>query len=225
MKRRKKNQPTTAGMATGRVKNQKSVSGRGKKDNFRFKVSLIFLSAALLISTILFLIAAINCTKRVVTKNQVPAAGMQAVINKAKDSMSFSKTGVVSGEDLDFEVTVPSQMGDWFFRSGFVKSPVDNELSDQYVQIYIPVSGKTDSKNIDDRYKNILTIKKFLSSEWEEIESGCQKKNLLYCEMAGTKIDEKGGHVYSFSQLENCPQNLAAKCQLAAKILETFKFK
>ena len=221
MKRRKKN-TIAAGAAAARTK--KTIGQAEDSGSFRFKVSLVFLIAALLAASLLLLLGANRFPIK--SKAGQCAAGVALQTGtKIKNNPTASGTSILDDASLDFKITVPNQIGNWVFKTGYIKSPVEDSLSDQYVQIFLPVSGKDGSKNFEERYSNILTIKKFSSSEWKKLESGCQKDNSLYCDMAGSKIEEKGSSVYSYSGSKDCPQELKSKCQLADKIVETFTLK
>jgi hypothetical protein len=147
-------------------------------------------------------------------------------INNVSKKVPVKKTGqTLKDPGLDFELTVPTGLGEWQYKTGFIKSPVDDALSDQYMQIFVSVKGATGSNNFEDRNKNILTIKKFTAAEWKKLEKGCQNDNKLYCDAAGTKLAEKNDFVYAYTKEENCPKDIEARCRLADKLIESFNLK
>lgn len=127
--------------------------------------------------------------------------------------------------EIDFELTVPSDIGEWFYKIGYIKSPVDDSLSDQYAQIFVALKKDSASNNFEDKNKNILTIMKFSASEWKKLEKGCQADNKIYCETAGEKIAEKDDFVYAYTKMKNCPKDIEARCRLADKMIESFNLK
>lgn len=200
-----------AGFAAGRAKNFRK--------NLRFDVSLVILIGMLVFSTLLFLVA---LNKSLVKKTGAVLSGRLPNIQ----SHGMKKAGSCPLKDpsIDFELTIPDQLDDWMYKTGYVKSPVDDSLSDHYVQIFVPVAGAV-SNNFEDQNKNILTVLKFSQNEWDKLERGCQKGNEIYCEGAGKMLAEKDGSVYAYKKFESCPKSIEAKCNLAEKIIQSFKLK
>lgn len=210
-----------------KTKSEKGVSGELKKKekNLRFEVSLVFLIAGLLAATLLLLISVNNHLSIRVKSEQPSAEVVSKAQAKNKTSQVAADLNLLENVSLDFQLTIPPQLSGWIYKTGYVKSLVDDNLSDQYLQIYFPSPEKTASKNFEERYVNILTIKKYASSEWKELEKGCQNDNRILCELAGSKLIEKGDKVYSFTKSTDCPGSLKSKCNLAEKIVGSFKLK
>lgn len=197
------------------------IKGSAKeRKNFRFSVSLILLTAVLEVSLLMLLMSLIN-TQTVRGGDEsfaVPAA-------KSAKRLVKPASQKLNDPSLDFELTVPAQLGEWLYKTGYIKSPVDDELSDQYLQVYLPDSGKAKSRNFDEMTKAVLTIKKFTADEWKKLEKGCQNENSLFCEAAGTKMAEKNGSVYAYNKISNCPSGMENKCSLADRIADSFQLK
>lgn len=189
---------------------------RHRHSENRFKVSLIFLIAALALAVFIFLFTLIGLqnSRLAAQASPVPSPGAQAA----------AKT-VLDDPNLDFTFKMPSQLGQWLYKTGSVKSPVDETLSNQYASVYVPRSVKAGTSNFDDLTQNILTVRQFSKKEWEKLESGCQKGNQLFCEAAGKKMGEKNGTVYAYTVPASCPADTKTKCSLAEKIVSTFTLK
>ncbi len=190
-----------------------------KRKNIRFEVSLVILIGILTFSTYLLLMSLNRSSgggssrAPAITNSRISSAGVKRPADyQLKDA------------SIDFETRVPSQIGDWFYKIGYVKSPADETLADQYVQVFVPISG-TDSNNFEDKNKNILTIRKYTKTEWDDLEKGCRKGNQFYCETAGKMIAEKNGSVYAYAISEDCPKIIETKCRLAEKIIGYFRLK
>lgn len=138
---------------------------------------------------------------------------------------NFSINPVLENINLDFTLKIPSQLGEWLYKIGYAKSPIDETLSNQYVAIYVPQNGKPETNNFDDLVKDILTVRQFSQKEWKKLESGCKKGNQFYCETAGAKISEKNDKVFAYTKPGNCPKSIEARCRLADGIIESFKLK
>jgi hypothetical protein len=213
-----------------KIKSEKSALEREKSTNTKskrpesklFEVFLVVFIAILGISILLLSFSLTSLS------GWTPATGA-SVLTKAKNvskNVSAKKISqTINDPGLDFELTVPPGIGDWFYKTGNIKSPVDDALSDQYVQIFVRLKKTTGSKNFEDQNKSILTIKKFTADEWKKLEKGCQNDNLLYCEAAGTKVAEKGESVYAYTKTGNCPKDIEAQCRLADKLIESFSLK
>jgi len=154
------------------------------------------------------------------------AASLSKPIVQAKPG-----TRILDDSSLDFKITVPVQLGTWLYKIGEVKSPVDDTPSNQYLRIYVQLSGAK-SNNFDQQNKEILTIRKFSADEWKAIEKACQKGKEDVCSAGGmflaNETDPESGdlnNVYAFSKPVDCPQSLEAKCSLADKIIQSFQLK
>ena len=198
----------------------KATRKKTKKSDLRFDISLVVLIALLSASTYIFLLVLVRNQNRAYYQ----AGGTFVGDTKANwNGKVFSGGQVLEDESLGFKLAMPRQLGSWMYKIGYVKSPTDDSLSDQYVKIYVPLDPAAGSNNFEKQYQDILTIRKFSSGEWKELEKGCGKKNLVYCEEAGTKIDEKGGSVYVYTKAEKCPNEIAPKCVYIDGIIRSFK--
>lgn len=209
---------------TSHMKSGRGVSGRSlASSEMRFKVSLVILMALLSISAYLFVfVLALNSSPR--------ALGSSGSINtnifrKAISSKVLARSSVLNDSSLDFKLTIPKEIGAWIYKIGYVKDPLDDSQSDQYVKIYLPLGMKTISSNFDDQYKEVLTIIKFPKKNWNKLDSGCQKGNSSYCDQAGTKIGENDESVFAYIKMDDCPQALQSKCLNIGKIIDSFQLK
>jgi hypothetical protein len=194
---------------------------KSRRSEARFRVSLVFLIAGLAFSLFLFLLTLIG------TQSGRSAAKLAPVLpagTAAADS-SFSKNPLLKDPNLDFTLKIPPQLGEWLYKIGYVKSPVDETLSNQYVNIYIPQSTNSSTNNFDDLAKSILSIRQFSQKEWVKLEKGCQKGNQFYCETAGVKVGEKDSRVFAYIKPGDCPKRIEAKCRLAGTIIKSFTLK
>jgi hypothetical protein len=188
----------------------------------RFSVSLVILMGMLTFSLMLFLFS--------LNKSSVVSAETYTKkIVPIKSDSGLKKTGnqTLNDDLLDFSIAVPSQIGDWFYKTGEVKSLTDDSISNQYLRIFIPFPGKK-SNNFDQQNKNILTIRKFSADEWSDIEKNCQKENI--CDAAGKMIAKNTDSnddewVYAYTRSEDCPKSIEAKCNFVDKIIESFRLK
>jgi len=204
----------------GALKKMK-IFGLGRRSETRFKISLVFLIAGLVFSLFLLLLTAIN-----VQNNRVAAGPVPASLTKAGMAGSnFSRNPVLKDSSLDFTLKIPPQLGEWLYKTGYVKSPVDETLSDQYVIVYVPQGAASATNNFDDLAKNILTIRQFSQKEWDKLENGCRKGNQFYCETAGARVGEKNDKIFAYTKPESCPKSVEAKCQLADRIIKSFVLK
>ena len=195
------------------------------KKNMRFNVSLIILSAVLEVSIFILLISLINA------QSSPSVAGASANVPTGVPSKAMVKAAdqKLSDPALDFELTIPAAMGEWLYKTGNVKSLVDDTKSDQYLQIYLPATGTPKSRNFEDLTKTILTIRKFTADEWKKMDKSCSKGNTDYCDAIGTIINNiprlSTDTVYGYTKMDNCPKELAAKCDLVDKIIGSIKIK
>lgn len=187
----------------------------------RFKISLVFLIAGLVFSLFLFLLTAINVQSNRAAVSPVPISPTGSGV---ADS-NFSGSSTLNDSGLSFSLKIPVQFGEWMYKTGYVKSPVDDALSNQYVTIYITQSAASATNNFDELTEDILTIRQFSREEWEKLEKGCEKGNQFYCETAGVEIGEKNGKVFAYTKPGNCPKNIEAKCQLVDQIIKSFTLK
>lgn len=104
-----------------------------------------------------------------------------------------------------------------------MKSLTDDALSNQYVKIYVPSGQTAQSNSLDDKYQEMLAIRKFSDGEWKEMEKGCAKGNQFYCEDAGTKIADMDGSVWAYTAAKNCPRELEQKCKSVEGIIKSFQ--
>jgi hypothetical protein len=192
----------------------------GEKASLRFSVSLIILTAVLEASLFILLLSLINAQT-----TRGGDASFAAPTVKSAEKLVRPVSQNINDPNLDFELNVPAQFGEWLYRTGYIKSPVDDGLSDQYLRIYLPDSGKMKSRNFDERTTAVFTIKKFTADEWKKLEKGCQNENSLFCEAAGTKIAEKNRSVYAYNKISSCPPEMKSKCGLINKIVDSFQLK
>ena len=156
----------------------------------RFSVSLVILIGMLAFSAMLLLFSLNKSVARSAGSGASKAA-------PAEDNSGLKKTEdqVLNDTSLDFKVTVPAEFRAWFYKTGEVKSPTDDSLSDQYFRIFVPLAGAK-SNNFDQQNKDILTIRKFSLDEWAGIEKSCQKNKKDICDAGGELIaktsDSKG---------------------------------
>jgi hypothetical protein len=191
-----------------------------RKSETRFRISLIFLMAGLLLSAFILILTLISAQN-----NQTMARTFTPVNAGAKTSAKFSANPILEDPSLDFTLKIPTQLGQWLYKTGFVKSLVNETLSDRYVTIFIPRNAKTGTNNFDDLTQDILIVRQFVKEEWKKLETGCGKGNQIYCEAMGEKIGEKNDAVWAYTKAKTCPKDIEAKCSLADKIAETFTLK
>jgi hypothetical protein len=217
---RKKTKKTTK-----KTKSNNAVPGK-KLDHkeMRFSMSLVILIGMLTFSLLLLLLT--------LNKTSVVYAVAKKTANKpiaTRAVMQKSKTQTLNDSRIDYGLTIPTQIGKWFYKVGQVKSPTDDSLSDQYLKILIPVPGSS-SSNFDNQYQDVLTIRKFSADEWSDIQKACKKEKQDICEAGGQVIanapeSEDSEWVYAYTKSDDCPKNIEAKCALVDKILESFKLK
>ena len=193
----------------------------GGEKNFRFNLSLIILMAVLESALFMLLLTLINAQT---TQGENRSFSYAPAASSAKKLIKPASQKL-NNPNLDFDLTVPVQLGEWLYKTGDVKSLVDDKISDQYLQVYLPTGDKTNSRDFNEMTTAVLTIKKFTANEWKKLEKGCQKDNSLFCEAAGTKIAEKNGSVYAYNKISNCPSGMENKCGLVDKIIGSFQLK
>lgn len=221
MARRIKTKSGSSGAKSGL--NKKFFPTRAKtKTDLRFNVSLVFLIAMLSISAYLLLF---SLTENGNAFRSTSNFAQKTAAVRSPNAVSSGKNQLLDDSALDFKLTVPSRLGQWMYRIGNVKGLTDDSLSNQFVKIYIAQKPVNSSTSFDDCYRDVLTIRKFSLEEWNEIEKGCNKGNLIYCEGAGTKIDEKDGSVWAYTKAENCSGETKTDCAYIEKIVGSFRFK
>lgn len=194
------------------------------RKDMRFSVSLVILIGMLTFSLMLLLFS-LNKSATVSAKTEAKEAPQHFT-----DSWPKKPNGqILNDKSLDFNITIPAELGQWLYKTGEVKSLTDDSLSDQYLRIFVPVPGDR-SNNFDQQNKEIMTIRKVSSDEWSDAQKGCQKGKQDICDAAGKMIangpDSQGdGWVYTYLKPADCPKNIEAKCNLADKIIESFNLK
>lgn len=202
---------------------KKSVLPHHKEEkNFRFSVSLIILTAVLEISLFILLLTLVS--GQTIKKDGSPFFVATA---STKKDLPASSSQELDDAGLDFTLEIPAKLGDWKYKIGYVKSQVDDTLSNQYLRIYLPYGKVKNSRNFDEANKSFLTIMKFSSKEWAKLEKGCDKGNLTFCEEKGSKIAETDASVYAYNETSDCAENKTepTKCELIEKITRSFKLK
>jgi hypothetical protein len=207
-------------------KKKKSILSGGPKkwEHVRFSVSLIVMTAFLEIGVLLLLISLVGGSFKASGKSFVEFPN--PIVNSASVSnVNPANPGFLDDAGLDFRVSIPATWIGWVYKIGNVKSPIDDSLSDQYVQVFLPDESKRKSNNFDERQRKMFTIMKYSEKEWKKISTSCEKENLPYCDMMGKEIGRKDGSVFSYFSEKNCPKVFEAKCREVDKILESFKLK
>jgi len=203
-------------------KKGKTVSSAKARENMRFSASLVVSIAFLLTATLLLLVSLNGMSLPRITseKKIVPTVPV-----KPLNSIKPSAFAILDDKELDFQVAIPSDWKGWVYKTGFVKSPVDDSLSDQYVRIFLPDPEKSSSKNLDDQKKIMLTIMKFTTAEWKKLSNGCEKENTFFCETMGKEIARNDESVYSYVAEKNTSSVFAGKYRQVDKVIESFKLK
>jgi hypothetical protein len=196
--------------------------GAKARKDLRFNISLVFLIAMLSISAFLLLF---SLTENGKAFRDAPSLTQKTAAVSSVNSVSSGKNRLLNDPGLDFRLTVPPQLSQWIYRIGNVKGLTDDSLSNQFMKIYAATKSAGSSTSFDDCFKDVLTIRKFSAEEWEDIEKGCDKGNLIYCEGAGTKINEKDGSVWAYIKSEGCSKKTEASCAYIEKIIGSFEFK
>jgi len=189
------------------------------RKDMRFKVSLVILIGMLTFSAMLLLFSLNNSSSVNAEAGTSAALPMEHLSGIKKPSGQ-----TLSDSALDFRLTVPAELGEWFYKTGEVKSLTDDSLSDQYFRMFIPLPGAK-SNNLDERNKDILTIRKFSADEWSAVEKSCKKEKKDICDAAGTLIVKNDESAYAYLKPADCPKSIGAKCNLADKIIGSFNLK
>lgn len=188
-----------------------------RKSDTRFRISLIFLMAALLLSSFVLIFTMLGVQNNQIETNAAPLPSPGARVKA-----NVSANPALKDSNLEFTLKIPTQLGQWLYKTGYVKSPADETLSDRYVTVFVPRSDNARSNNFDDMAQEIITVRRFSQDEWKKIDSGCGKGNQMYCEAMGTKIGEKNDVVWAYTKAKTCSKDMKAKCDLADKISQTF---
>lgn len=211
----------------------RSVSKAPAKGNMRFSVSLVILIGMLSFSVLLLLF---SMTKPV---GQEAATKTSAVMQRSNVSNAPKAVPpqpyVFQSGGEDFRLSFPTDWKGWVFRTGEVKSLIDDSLSDSYVRISLPqsVADNVDanSPNLDSRYGDMITVFTYSADEWKAMEKKCNRGNAEVCDRIGTKLADTvcpgfAGDtdcVYSFTKEPNCPASFTAQCGEVDKIMQSFK--
>lgn len=221
-----KTKKTSGGSTTKalRARSTKSASrGHSPASEMRFKISLLILIALLSISAYLFvMVLAWNWPPQ--TFGYRVAANNYIAQNVTAKKISPANN-VINDANLDYKLTVPKDFTGWIYKTGNVKDPVDDTISDQYLKIYLPLSGKMTSANFDSRYADILTILRFPIDTWQKLDKDCQKGNSEKCDTEGTKISQTEDFVFAYQKTTDCPQEIQTRCANVGKIINSFQLK
>jgi hypothetical protein len=193
------------------------------KENLRFGVSLVVLTALLEAALFMFLLALNSSTGVAVGKTKFIQASSAVKVSQKKMTNSVERT--IKDDNLGYEITIPKEVGDWMYKTGYIKSLVDETLVDEYLQVFMPLPAKAEGNKFDSRYQNILTVMRFTEKEWTDIGKGCEKSNLYYCDMQGKELGRKDGYVYSYTNPTTCPKEISNGCSKTDQIVESFKLK
>jgi hypothetical protein len=207
-----------------RLANGKSPVKKIKTD-LRFNISLVFLMAMLMVSAYLLLFALDGNSVLNFGFGNPTSLAQKGKTNVSSKAISLGGSQNLEDPSLDFKLTVPSRLGQWMYRTGYVKGLTDDTLSDQFVKIYIAQKPVGNSASFDECFKDVLTIRKFSDAEWKELEKGCQKKNQIYCEGMGEKISEKNGSVWAYTESEGCSGGAKTNCANIEKMIGSFQLK
>ncbi|OGI25955.1 MAG: hypothetical protein A3J76_00440 [Candidatus Moranbacteria bacterium RBG_13_45_13] len=205
------------------IKRSKIRNNTNPKDDMRFKISLLIL-IALLCSSVFFLLIILNRNGEASLRaNSMAASEVKFRSNMMNRALAKNSSQVLENPTLGFRVKIPTQLGDWIYRVGYVKSPVDDSLANHYLKIFVPIGKKSGSKNFEENYQEILSVRKYSNDEWTKLEKGCEKGNLFYCEVMGEKISEDDGQTYTCVKTEKCRREVQSKCEFSDQIMESFQ--
>lgn len=202
----------------------------GRKE-MRFSVSLVVL-IGLLTFSVLLLLFSLNKSAAVgaktMTSFSVPRISRSIPLKKTSANLTTFQGG---GED--FQLAFPASWKGWVYRTGEVKSPVDDTLSDQYVKIYLPDSNPKEATNpdLDSRYTDMITVVTYSADEWKAMAKKCNKGDSSVCDEMGTKLADttcpgfadNTDCVYSYTKQPNCPGSLTTRCDEVDTIMANFK--
>jgi hypothetical protein len=193
------------------------------KENLRFGISLVVMTALLEAALFIFLLVLNGSAGVALGHTKVYKAPSLAKVSQKKMSSPTERT--LKDDNLVYEITIPKEVGDWMYKTGYIKSLVDETLADEYMQLYIPFPLKTEGNKFEGRYENILTIMRFTEKEWTDINKGCEKSNLYYCDTKGKELGKKDGYVYSYASPASCPKEVSYGCSKTDQIVGSFKLK
>jgi hypothetical protein len=196
-----------------------AVSMKHHRKDMRFRVSLVILIGMLTFSAMLLLLSlnkfsAVNAETKISTTLPV----------EHSSGIKKSSSQMLNDSSFGFTLTVPSGLGEWFYKTGEVKSLMDDSLSNQYFRLFVPLAGAK-SNNFDNQNKYIFTIRRFSADEWADVEKSCQKDKGDICDAAGKLIAQNDEWIYAYTKPADCPKSIVAKCNLADKIIQSFNLK
>lgn len=207
----------------------KTTSLKLKGRELRFSVSLVLLMGMLLFSTLLLLFS-LNKANFAKAENKFGAT--RPMVKMAAPNGSGSQ--VLNDDALDFRLMIPAQLGGWFYKIGMVQSLTDDSLSNQYLQIFVPIGARAKSSNFNDQNQLVLTIRKFSNEEWTGINKKCsaesKEKNKDICGIAGRLVyagpdSNNVDWTYAATKPANCSKGAESKCEMADKIIQSFQMK
>ena len=115
------------------------------RKDMRFKVSLVILIGMLTFSAMLLLL---SLNKSSVVNAEIGTTTAPPL--RPVSGIQKSSSQMLNDSALDFKLTIPAELGAWFYKIGGVKSLTDDSLSDQYFRIFVPLSG-VKSNNFDEQ--------------------------------------------------------------------------
>jgi len=224
MKRRTKNKIVGQINSVSFWKTKKTTSAKRRNSrsekSLRFEISLVLLMAFLSTAVLLLLITLVGGQLVQARESKVIFAPTNS---PTKAQQALSGSNILSDDRIDFTISVPRRWKNWVYKVGSVKSPVDDSLSDQYVQFFLPSPQKSNSNNFDERQKKIFTILKYSGEEWKKLEKGCENDNFEYCARAGRKIGENEENVYSYIIERECSGAFEVRCREVEEIIKSFQ--
>ncbi len=215
-----------------RIKTKRKSAFMGKKlakakEDFRFKISLVFLIAMISASAYLFLFS-LSMRGENLEGNPV-AVKKLATTNPVRAGIkSSNEVYTLDDSALDFKLIIPPGFGQWIYRVGFVRSLVDYTLSNQFLKVYVSTKNTGNPTSFDECYREILAIRRFSVEEWKDLEKSCKKGNSFLCNEAGVKLGEKDKWVWAYTKSESCSQDEQEEkdgCTYVQRIVESFQLK
>ncbi len=220
-KKTKSKDAKTGSIAAARNAQGNSVRAKARHyHDFRFRVSLVILIALLSMATYALVLALAGAGNFLLPGSGVSMKESAVQSVKTKPVANAQK---LDDKSLGYQLAFPQQFGEWIYKTGFVVSPTDETLTDQYAGIYVPLGNNPSATNFDAKYFNVFTIRKFSEKEWSDLEKGCKKGKTLLCEQKGIEIGNKDGSVYAYTAADNCPATLAEKCKAVENIVKSFR--
>lgn len=205
------------------MRSSRKISSKPLYEETRFRASILVLMGLLVGSTYLLAMA--------INWQRWPNASVSGInkynyrLPKALAKNPAAASQILDDASLDFKLTLPNELGNWIYKTGFVIDPLDDSQSNQYLKIYLPLAEKKTASNFDSRYKDILTIIKFSTATWNKLDKGCQKGNSQYCSQEGTKILENDDFVFAYLKADDCPKEIQSKCLNIGKIISSFELR